>query len=920
MKSFTKLLLTFAIFPVFFNDVLSQDRPIQIGDEVDVSISSRYTSHKSSSGFSFEKEFFSEGSAYIKIHFDKFDLKEGDYVEILNNETGESIRYENQGKLIKNGEEYLSEFWSQALLTDRVTVRFFASGSGSHYGFDINKVAYGYSEAYIESVLLRKVCGKDDKQPVICYDGTILYEKSKAVCKLLIGGSTLCTGWLLGSEGHIMTNNHCISSSNGAYNVDFQFNYQRSSCNGSSNSSIDIVAETSTLICTNRSLDYTLLKLPNNPTSKYGYLSFRNTQPEIGERIYIPQHPGGKRKEVSVNDDQSSTGKANVRTNGNRVSYLCDTEGGSSGSPVLSYQDNLVIALHNSGSCSSNVGNGGTRNTNIIDHMGSCMPKDAVVDINSGPPVAAFSFNASSSNCLNIHFTSRTTGDPVSWSWDFGDGNSSSQENPSHTYSAPGIYIVKLRASNAKGTDNEANTVSINEIPSPTGRDVDICPGETANLKANGLSEIQWYGSEDGNDLLKKGSTFITPVLSKTTTYYAKASGVCGSADRTPIKVNILKIESPSSPTGDEVCLNESANLSAHSANGLKWFDSSNGGNVVGDGTSFTTPILGGTTSYYVSSLVEVGQTDFVGPKDNAFGGGTYSNIDRSLIFDVLEPIVWKSAWVNSGSSRERTIEVSRNGSIIITKTISIPEGKGRINLNIPLAKGTGYHVRITDQIKDLFRNNSQVSYPYKSDFINITTSTASTPDTFYYYLYDWEVESIKECYSSPRIEVIANVHSEPIKPMVVLGLENLKASITADSYQWYLNGQPINGATAKSHKPIFNGNYKVEITDSNGCKSLSEAYNYSINSIDNSVVNKIDVKIYPNPGNDEFHLLMNGINGDVKLKMVNPLGQTVMMESFQVQNKLNKKINIRPIPNGVYYLIVNHNNEQLTKTVKVKH
>src|SRR5208282_4109883 len=43
---------------------------------------------------------------------------------------------------------------------------------------------------------------------------------------------------------------------------------------------------------------------------------------------------------------------------------------------------------------------------------------------------------------------------PTSWSWDFGDGYTSTLQNPSHTYTRVGIYNVNLTASNAYGSNS----------------------------------------------------------------------------------------------------------------------------------------------------------------------------------------------------------------------------------------------------------------------------------------------------------------------------------------------------------------------------------------------------------------------------------------------------------------------------------
>jgi PKD repeat protein len=53
---------------------------------------------------------------------------------------------------------------------------------------------------------------------------------------------------------------------------------------------------------------------------------------------------------------------------------------------------------------------------------------------------------------LSVDFTDLTSGDVTSWSWDFGDGASSTVASPSHAYAAPGKYTVALRASGPSGS------------------------------------------------------------------------------------------------------------------------------------------------------------------------------------------------------------------------------------------------------------------------------------------------------------------------------------------------------------------------------------------------------------------------------------------------------------------------------------
>ena len=76
------------------------------------------------------------------------------------------------------------------------------------------------------------------------------------------------------------------------------------------------------------------------------------------------------------------------------------------------------------------------------------------------PPVADFSGTPTSGSYpLLVNFTDLSTGSPTFWSWDFGDGvGTSEDQNPSYTYTAQGSYTVSLTVSNANGSDNETKS------------------------------------------------------------------------------------------------------------------------------------------------------------------------------------------------------------------------------------------------------------------------------------------------------------------------------------------------------------------------------------------------------------------------------------------------------------------------------
>jgi len=83
-------------------------------------------------------------------------------------------------------------------------------------------------------------------------------------------------------------------------------------------------------------------------------------------------------------------------------------------------------------------------------------------------PVAAFSGSSTSGTTpLNVLFTDKSTGSPNAWRWSFGDGQTSTQQNPTHTYSKVGKYTVILRASNTAGSNSVTKSSYISVVSPP---------------------------------------------------------------------------------------------------------------------------------------------------------------------------------------------------------------------------------------------------------------------------------------------------------------------------------------------------------------------------------------------------------------------------------------------------------------------
>ncbi len=106
------------------------------------------------------------------------------------------------------------------------------------------------------------------------------------------------------------------------------------------------------------------------------------------------------------------------------------------------------------------------------------------------PPVAAIGVDADAvSPGTAVRFTDRSSNDPTSWTWNFGDGTTSSAQSPAHAWTEPGDYVVRLTATNEGGSSSTERTITVRNIPSANFR------WETSGLAVD-FTDTSWNGPE----------------------------------------------------------------------------------------------------------------------------------------------------------------------------------------------------------------------------------------------------------------------------------------------------------------------------------------------------------------------------------------------------------------------------------------
>ena len=190
----------------------------------------------------------------------------------------------------------------------------------------------------------------------------------------------------------------------------------------------------------------------------------------------------------------------------------------------------------------------------------------------------------------------------------------------------------------------------------------------------------------------------------------------------------------------------------------------------------------------------------------------------------------------------------------------------------------------------------------------------ASPISSTVYYLIGTDTNN---CENSDSVSIV--VKPIPNKPIISFISPDL-ISTPAFSYQWWLNGVPINGSTAQNHQPIYNGDYQVEVGDVNGCTNISDIYNLSGIGMDEPA-RDVEVQVFPNPSNGFFQVRFNNlINQQWQIEVVDQTGKLCFSEYFDSNNtRSGFELDLRDLEVGIYILKMISDHEIIYRKLMVQ-
>ena len=271
-----------------------------------------------------------------------------------------------------------------------------------------------------------------------------------------------------------------------------------------------------------------------------------------------------------------------------------------------------------------------------------------------------------------------------------------------------------------------------------------LCQHDTLQLIASPGNNYQWSDGTSGTGILEVSeSGFYTVAVD------AQCSENLIYSD--PFEVVVFPAEQPEI-INIQILPGDSIQLTADRTD-CYWYDVPVGGNVLGTGPTFTSKAQGPVSRFYVESVFAYDGINITGGKADTTGEGGISAQSGFLYFTSWANFTLNTVDIyvpNGAPLNNRFVQLWKEDSLITFKQFAVIHGLNTLELNFHVTPGN-YTLRCPQG--NLWRNTGLLQYPYQIGNAGQITSS-SFGDGFYYYFYNWQIQTDSTVCTSDRLEV----------------------------------------------------------------------------------------------------------------------------------------------------------------------